>query len=365
MYKEYTLTEKAYICLDCIEGISARRKHKIMALMSSAEAIFTEYKGKRAEIEAIAGAEAFTKLEAGLDIDLTERSVNELDKLGIIAVTYISDEYPDTMKEIEPPPLVLYCKGDVGLLKSKGIAIVGTRSCSRYGRDVTEKFATDLVKAGFTVISGMARGVDGIAHTTALNLSGKTIAVLASGVEHVYPPEHLDMYKKIEETGLIVSEYKVGVPPNGYQFPERNRIISGLSQGVIVTEAGEKSGALITLNYANEQGKRVYVVPGNITSNLSKGCNKWLKECQGALVTDVNDILIDFEMPAVEQMGIEDIELDFTEEKIVLELTKCGELHFDEILALTGLDVPSLSALLTRMEICGLVKRLNGNIFTI
>jgi len=364
MYREYSKAEKAYICLDYIEEISARRKHKIMSLMSEPSAVFTEWSLHTAEICEIAGAEAVEKLRAGIDIGYADKLIDEMNKLDIIAVTFISEEYPDTLKEIEPPPIVLYCKGNLELLKSRGLAIVGTRNCTRYGCEVTEKFATDIVKAGFTVVSGLARGIDGVAHTTALNLNGKTIAVLASGVEHVYPPEHFGLYQKIVQEGLVVSEYKVGTAPNGYQFPERNRLISGLTLGTIVTEAGEKSGALITLNFANEQGKRAYVVPGNINSRASKGCNKWLKECQGALVTDINDILLDFSMPVVEQVTIEDIELDFMEEKIVLELNK-GEAHFDELLALTSLEVNALNALLGRMEISGIIKKLNGNIYSI
>ena len=360
----YTLDEQACIWLNSVTTIPTLQKLKALELFDSPYDMFVNLAERKKEVLDYVNESMYSDLvNAKSNLD---QIIDRLDELDIVAVTICSDTYPGLLREITPPPLVIYCKGRLELLKSNNIGVVGTRDCSRYGVETTEKFVADLVKAGFTIVSGMARGIDYIAHTTALNLKSDTIAVLASGLDIIYPPEHRELYRKICDKGLVVSEYLPGTPPNGFQFPERNRIISGLSSGVLVTEAGEKSGALITIDYALEQDREVFIVPGPITSRFSRGSNNRLKQVQGGIVTEVNDILYrlgligDYE----DEKEITVMQLDFMEQKIIIELEK-GEMHFDEILQMTGLSVPELNSLLTRMEICGIVKKNSGNYYEI
>ena len=217
---------------------------------------------------------------------------NKID-LGDIKIINISDDnYPAKLKNIYAPPITIFAKGDISLLSSKAIAIVGSREPSKYGIYVAEKFSKELSKEGIAIVSGLAKGIDTFAHVGALSSFGKTIAVLGSGIDVVYPKENAKYYREISEKGLIISEYIVGTAPESKNFPQRNRIISGLSDGVLVVEARKNSGTMITTDFALEQGKELYVIPGNITSNLSAGTNNLIKE--GAkLVTDVYEILED------------------------------------------------------------------------
>ena len=250
--------------------------------------------------------------------DLSERRLNELtddihlkkelrDKDKIKQAKYIIDEslniginiitckdkyYPRALKKIVDYPIVIYAKGDIGLLnKADSIAIVGTRNSSNYGRIVTSEFSKGLSKRGKTIVSGLARGIDSYAHLNAIENIGKTIAVLGCGIDFIYPKDNAFLYYKIiEKNGLIISEYPLDTRPNQIFFPQRNRIISGISEKILVTEAGERSGSIITANIAAEQGKSVYAVPGNIFSQMSKGTNELIKD--GAiLVSSIEDVL--------------------------------------------------------------------------
>lgn len=197
--------------------------------------------------------------------------------------------YPEKLKNIYAPPKTLYLLGNAELLKQKSIAIIGCRACTKYGSENAYKFAFELAKKNICIISGLAKGIDSFAHIGALKAHGSTIAVLGSGLDVVYPPENYELYKQIVQNGgAIITEYPLGSMPEKYHFPERNRIISGLSDGVLVVEAKKKSGTMITVEYALDQGKEVYAIPGNISSNNSYGTNELLKE--GAIpVTNIED----------------------------------------------------------------------------
>ena len=213
-------------------------------------------------------------------------------KKNNIKVISINDkEYPESLKRIYDPPIVLYANGNLNLLNNKSIAIVGCRLCSVYGKIITKKLAYNLSEKNITIISGMARGIDSYAHIGALEAKGSTIAVLGSGIDVIYPKENERLYYEIiRNNGLILSEYIVGTKPIPINFPRRNRIISALSNGVLVTEAKIRSGSFITVDFALEQGKEIFSVPGNINSANSEGTNSLIK--QGAkLVTCVEDIL--------------------------------------------------------------------------
>lgn len=227
-----------------------------------------------------------------LNIEHFQKHYEYMQKNNIKMITFQDEKYPLRLKKISNPPVVLYIKGDITILQSRALAMIGCRLCTEYGKTVAKHISYDLAKNNVTVISGLARGIDAYSHMGAIAGKGKTIAVVGNGLDIVYPYENKVLAEKIIETGgAIISEYIVGTRPEKKNFPERNRIISGLSEGIIVVEAREHSGTFITVDYALEQGKEVYAVPGNITSSNSEGTNELIKE--GAkLITNVQDILI-------------------------------------------------------------------------
>ena len=244
------------------------------------------------------------------------------------------------------------------------IAVVGTRRPTRYGVKVTEDFTKAFAQNSLTVVSGFARGLDSVSHRVCVSLSKPTVAVFACGLDVCYPAENKSLYSEILNSGgLLVSEYKIGVKPLQFHFPERNRIITGLSDGVFLAEASLKSGSLISARLAVEQGKELFVVPGNINSEASEGTNALIKEMQGAVVTSPEDVL--------ERMGIspfkeetDTVQLSVTAQLVVNALYE-GELHFEEILEAVKVSASELSAVLTELEIMGVVQKLNGNYYAL
>ena len=215
-----------------------------------------------------------------------------LDKSKIKTIKLEDSTYPEKLKEIYNPPKTIYLIGNEKLLNQKSIAIIGCRECTRYGAENAYKFGYELAKENICVISGFAKGIDTYSHKGAVSAKGKTIAALGCGLDIIYPPENIELYKQILlQGGAIISEYPLGSKPEKYHFPERNRIISGLSRGVLVIEAKKKSGTMITVDFALEQGREVYAVPGNISSENSYGTNELIKE--GATpVTSINDMIL-------------------------------------------------------------------------
>ena len=257
---------------------------------------------------------------------------------------------------------ILYYKGDLSLLKTKSVAIVGTRRPDAYGKRVTEQFASEIASNGVTIISGLAAGVDGIAHEKALEVGGKTIAVLGGGFNHIYPPFHAALAERIAREGLLLSEYAPQTLPSSFHFPVRNRIIAGLSDAVLITQAGEKSGSMHTKNYAIDYGKDLFVIPADITREESKGTNGILANMPHALVISPSDLL--------EKIGVKPSEKKekavqiSMEEQLVLDAVGSEEVHFSEILSKTKMDSKNLSSLLTRMKVSGIIKQLPGNYFS-
>ena len=220
-----------------------------------------------------------------------EEILNKMERENIRIITLMDKTYPKNLQRIYDKPILLYAKGNTNLLKSlKKISIVGSRNCSEYGKIVTQKLSYMLAKKDYTIVSGMAKGIDSYAHKGTLTAKGSTIAILGSGVNYVYPEENKRLYNKIlEQNGLILSEYGIDTKPIPEYFPARNRLISGISDKILITEASRKSGTMITANFAIEQGKTVYAVPGNITSTRSEGTNELIKD--GAiLVNSLEDI---------------------------------------------------------------------------
>lgn len=356
---KYNGREKAYIWL-ALQDFALNKKHKLLSLYDAFE-LWRNINKIREKIIGILNEEQYEKLLKDADNEYIDKQIEIMEKAGVVAIALSSDNYPDSLKETYNPPIVLFAKGNAELLKSRCFAVVGTRQPTRYGRDVTENFTAELSEKGFTIVSGLARGIDSVAHRTALSYNKPTIGVLGSGLDKVYPAENKALFKEIAEKGLLISEYKLGAGVQQHYFPERNRIISGISEGVLVTEAGEKSGSLITINHAVEQNKNIYIVPGNIFSKASKGANERLKMLQGAITTHVNDILTEYNIePNVEESS--EMQLDYSEAQIVSALEK-EDLHIEQLIKLTGLSIVKISPLLAKMELLGIIKKLYGNYY--
>lgn len=294
-----------------------------------------------------------------------EKYLNELKKKNVWFVTLKDKEYPKLLKEIKDPPYVLYGKGDKKLLnENKTFGVVGARKTTEYGREVTKLLTTELVLNGFTIVSGLALGVDAISHMTALENSGKTIAVLGCGVDCCNPGENQSIYNSIVAKGLIVSEFPLGMKPTKWTFPARNRIIAGLSQAVLVTEGAEDSGSLITANFALKFNRKVFAVPGPITSSMSKGPYKLI--AKGArLVTGVKDILEELKIPSTKsQIPNKSKSIKFKtatkEEQKILDLLQNESLHFDEIVRKINRDSARIAGILSVMEIKGMIRSIDG-----
>jgi DNA processing protein len=292
-------------------------------------------------------------------VDL-EKYYQEITSKDISVITSQDEDYPARLKEIDQPPPVLYLKG--GLIPDDfwSVAVVGTRRVTAYGRQVTDELATYLAQNGVTVISGLARGVDAIAHQASIRAGGRTMAVFGCGVDRIYPPEHRNLATQIIQQGALISDYPPGTPPDSSNFPPRNRIISGLSMAVVVIEAAESSGALITASFAGDQGREVFAVPGNILAPQSKGTNRLIQQGAHPLLSGP-DLLNVLNLTRVNEQrdARRVIPLDVTE-ATVLKVLGREPLHVDEIRTQTGLAIESVSAALVMMELKGMVQQVGG-----
>lgn len=302
-------------------------------------------------------AERVAQIRESVDL---EKIMLRISALGIHIQTWEDELYPKRLKEIDQPPPVLYVRGALKNEDSWAVAVVGTRRISAYGRQVAEELATFLANNGVTVVSGLARGVDAIAHQSALKAGGRTIAVLGCGVDRIYPPEHKQLAEKIIANGALLSDYAPGTPPDASNFPPRNRIISGLSMGTVVVEAGETSGALITAQFATDQGREVFAVPGNILAPQSKGTNRLISQGAHSLLS-ARDLLDILNLARVnEQREVRKVlPGDEFEAKLLSVLTH-EPLHMDDIRDKAGLPIERVSATLVMMELKGLVRQVGG-----
>ncbi|MFY0542800.1 DNA-processing protein DprA [Brevibacillus sp. H7] len=286
---------------------------------------------------------------------------------GVEFVSFLDEEYPEMLGEIPDPPLLLFYRGDLALLKQPCIGVVGSRKPTAYGRAACGFLVKQLVDAGFVIVSGLAYGIDGEAHRTALRQGGGTVAVLGCGIDQVYPSSHRALYREISSSGLVLSEYPPGIPPVPGLFPERNRIVSGLSCGVLIVEAAEQSGSLITADCALEQGREVFAVPGPIFSEVSAGPHNLIK--QGAkLVTSSADIVAEcthLVLPAAPVASDNRLDGIEPEEKRLFERLTYEAAHWDELYASVGpADRPTLNRSLLRLEAKGLVCSLPGGYYS-
>jgi len=292
-----------------------------------------------------------------------------IERLDLKITTLKCQDYPENLRHIPDPPALLYVRGELEARDSFAIAIVGTRSCTHYGKQTAESLGMELASMGLTIVSGLARGIDSHAHRGALMGKGRTIAVLGTGLDNVYPVEHSSLADEIARSGAVISEFPSGVPPVARNFPIRNRIISGLALGTVVVEAPPKSGALITARLALDQGREVFAVPGNITAQTSRGPNQLIR--QGAKsVLSAKDIIEEI-APEIKGMLREEtikqaaeakLRLDPNERKIYNTLTQ-EPLHIDEITLATDLPLAKIGMGLFNLEMKGLAKELPGKLF--
>jgi DNA processing protein len=307
-------------------------------------------------------AENVQRVRSGVDLELTWDQIHQK---GIQVVIREDPEYPARLKEIDQAPPVLYLRGELRPEDGWAVAIVGTRRVTVYGRQVTEEIAACLAANGVVVVSGLARGVDAIAHDAALKAGGRTYAVLGSGVDRIYPPEHTRLAERIIAQGALISDYAPGTPPDGVNFPPRNRIISGLSTAVVVIEAGETSGALITASFAGDQGRDVFAVPGNIHAPQSIGTNRLIQQGAHPLLKpeDLLEELDLLQVPA-KRAARTVLPVDALEAQLYRQLGS-EPIHVDEIRALSGLPIEIVSATLTVMELKGMVRQVGPMSFVV
>jgi DNA processing protein len=350
------------------KGIGIRTYKTLLERFGSSEAILN---APRAELEAIPGIGqklANAIVEDSRNVNIADE-INLAKEKGVQILAYTNDKYPKHLKSIYDPPLVLYVKGNILESDVLAIAIVGARRCTYYGLSQAERFGRLLAQKGFCIVSGMARGIDAAAHRGALSAHGRTIAVLGCGLGVIYPRENIELAEQIAQHGAIVSEFPMNTPPDFRNFPPRNRLISGLSLGVLVVESSLKSGSLITAQWALEQGKEVFAIPGNIDNIYSRGTHKLIKE--GAkLVEDITDIIQELG-PVAETLNISEAPVTNdprslllnSHEKKIFSLLSSTPKDIEEIIRTAKLPSSVVSSTLLILEIKKLVKQLPGKRF--
>ena len=300
-----------------------------------------------------------------------EQLLTQHQQINPLFWTPADPEYPQLLREIPTPPPLLYYRGEIDLQENSGqkplVGIVGTRQPTEYGIKWTRQISTALAKNGFTVVSGMAEGIDTESHSAALKAGGRTIAIMGTGVDVIYPHKNRDLYQQILKCGIVISEYPAKTPPNRTHFPRRNRIIAGLSRAVLVIEAGIKSGALITATYANEFCRDVYALPGRIDDQPSQGCLKLISQGAGLINHELNELLImlgaipqidmEIETPLVKSPPIPNLAPELQQ---IINILAIDALSFDFIIQKTGMNAAIVSSSLLQLELMGLVTQLPG-----
>jgi len=297
----------------------------------------------------------YTRSRVDLDAE-----VQRLERLNIHVLTWESPDYPRLLREIDQPPALLYVKGELTPADEFAVAVVGTRNASSYGKGIAERLAGGLAENGVTVVSGLALGIDGIAHRAALDAGGRTTAVMGCGLDSIYPARHRQLAEQIMSAGALVSDYALGVKPEARNFPPRNRIISGLSLGTIVVEADRRSGALITLQFALEQGRETFAVPGNVQARTSMGTNDAIQRGEAKLVISVEDVLNELNLTMiVEHKEVAEHVPENASEASLLAVLGVEAMHVDELARQTGLPAAEVTSTLMMMELKGVVKRVD------
>lgn len=368
---------EAYIILNMISGVGPIRLARLCEKFSSPQNVLSAKNDEIASVEGIGSSLAKDISEWEKSINL-EKELKLAEKAGVKIITRADDAYPKRLSELPDAPLCLYVRGSLNVFDGNSIGIVGSRRISNYGRRMAEYLASSAAYAGWHVISGLAFGTDAVAHDTAINAKGLTVAVLGGGLARLFPQEHIPLAKRIVDSGgALVSEFPMKFPPNKRSFPMRNRIISGLSLGTIVIEAGSVSGALITAKFALEQGRAVFAVPGEADNPLARGCNKLIKD--GAkLIENFEDVLEEFEfLPGIPKnktnesndkketaLNAEDFNFS-AEEKTIIQIIADGEKNIESIALSCNIQPGKLLAILMNMEMKKIVVQYPGKVFAL
>jgi DNA processing protein len=371
---------KDWIALNMTPGVGPRAAAKLLERFGSAEAVFN---ATRSELESLRlRPEAIESIRARDLFEKAEGEIESVRKLGADVLLLDDGVYPQLLREIFDPPITLYLKGAwAECFEQPCVAIVGSRRCSTYGQNAASMLARDLARRSVTIISGLARGIDAAAHRGALEAGGRTVAVVGTGLDQVYPRDHKKLMEEILASGgALVSEFPLGTPPAPQNFPYRNRVISGLSLGVLIVEAAENSGSLITARMAMEQNREVWAVPGNITSRNSFGTNYLIKGAGAKLVQQWQDIAAELppeiaaellppttkkneEEGVVKQLSLVPVDLTVSEHTIIKLLSPDEPVHIDQLAGDSKLSIPELTNALLGLEMRELIRQLPGKCF--
>lgn len=349
-----------WVAFRAVNGVGPVRMQRLLTAFDTLEAAWHADASRLRRVldERVVHQVVAQRIRADPQAEL-ERLLNE----GTVVVTLQDAEYPSLLREIPSPPPVLFMKGALVESDRRAVAIVGTRRVTPYGREMARTIARDLAQAGVTIVSGLARGVDGIAHSAALDAGGRTIALMGSGVRRIYPHEHRGLAERIVEQGALISDFLPDTPPDGPNFPARNRLISGMALGVIVIEAPDRSGALITVDFAADQGRDVFALPGSVLSEASTGCHRILRD--GArLIRSAEDVLDDLRLGDAPRQTAMDpsVFLDDQSRRVLAALT--GEpRHIDDIAATADIDITALSSMLMALELQGMVRNVGAQFY--
>jgi len=336
------------------------RMKKALAIFGSPQAVWEAPLSGFREIEGVAEG-TLSKIQDVRARVSPEQEMEKLIKNDVQVLTIFDDGYPKLLKEIYDPPVVLFYKGQLAAEQDRAMAVVGTRLPTRYGKTMTAQLCTGLVESGFVIVSGLARGIDTEAHQTALAAKGRTWAVLGCGLDVIYPPENRALRDAMLETGAIISELPLGTPPLAEHFPGRNRIITGLSRGVLIVQSKNKGGSMISARFALEQNREVFAVPGNVDVPQSEGTHFLIK--QGAkLVENLQDILDEFQLLSPSVAAPQSFELTF-EETALYDLLSPDPVHFDKLVTGSGLSISAVAEILFSLEWKNAVKGLPGRYY--
>ena len=368
-----------WLALSFVKDIGPITAKKLLSAFHTPKNIFDAPLKELKRVEGIKTSRAMS-IHAFDSWDLVDQELEKTEQMGIRLVAFTDKSYPESLRQIDDSPVLVYMKGEIKDEDKYAIGIVGSRNMTPYGKSVAETFAFELASKGFTIISGMARGVDTTAHKGALKAKGRSIAVLGCGIDTAYPVENAALIEELGGSGAVISEFPLGTPPNRENFPKRNRLISGLSLGVLIVEAAAGSGSLITANYALEQGKEIFAVPGGITAMNSVGTNELIK--RGAkLVQNVDDIIQEL-TPLLKGLlrstpgagagrkqpdmvtDLSRLEIN-NEEKAICNVLGSEPRHIDIISRETGIAAQKLSGILLGLELKGVVKQAEGKRFFI
>lgn len=353
------------LALQKIHGIGAVRAKSLIAYCGSAEAVFHAPEQTLRKIPHI-GEQTIKEIKGNTCLREAEQELNFCEKNEIEVITYYETPYPALLKQTADAPMILFKKGNLNLNEKTGIAIVGTRDATQYGRQITEKFSAAFAEANLNIVSGLAVGIDITAHKTAIQHNGSTTCVLAHGLDRIYPSHHKSIAESMLEKGAWITEYPSKTQPESTNFPERNRIIAGMCVATLVIEARPKGGALITAHLAFSENREVYAIPGDIERNSSKGTNNLIKENIARLVTEPEDILKDLNLVQILKKETKPVPASIpltAEEQEIVNLLKHKECVIDEILLHTNLNPSKLFSVLLEMEFKGIVIQLPGKKF--